>query len=196
MARMEDTPDITLAETVIERLSGGDLRSDGRADEVAESVIGDPGMFPILVTALNHSDDVIRARAAHAMEKVSRVKQGAVKAILPRLIDQGASDAVPMVRWHIAMILGNLRYEKAELGTILEALYRFLGDSSTFVRNWAIVSLCVLARKHEEHTRAILEKIAGLSNDEAASVRSRVAKAVKILGEGESLPLGWVKAGG
>ncbi len=187
---------MTLTETIIEKLSGGDLRSDGRADEVAESVIGDPGTVPSLDSALGHPDDVIRARAAHAMEKVSRVNRDAVKDILSRLIDLGASDAVPMVRWHVAMILGNLRYEERELGIALEALFNLLEDGSTFVRNWAVVSLCVLGRDHQECAEEILEKIGGLRGDEAASVRSRVNKAIQILGEGAPIPRGWVKTRG
>lgn len=48
MARVEDTPDLTLTETVIEKLSGGDLRSDGGADEVAKAVkvLGEGASIP------------------------------------------------------------------------------------------------------------------------------------------------------
>ena len=134
-----------------------------------------------LVEALESRDDVVRARAAHALEKVSRIEHGAVKPLLPFLISLGDNDHVPMVRWHIAMILGNLQYEEAELDAPIESLFRLLGDSSTFVRNWAIVSLSNLAGEHEKYSGNILEKIRDLREDEAPSVRSRVAKAIKVL---------------
>jgi hypothetical protein len=58
--------------TLLQKLSGGDLRSDGRADEVAEEVTRNPRLLGQLFEGLSEHDDVIRARTAHALERVSR----------------------------------------------------------------------------------------------------------------------------
>ena len=51
---------------LIEMLRGGDLRSDGQANEVAEMVLEHPGLFDELFAGLWESDAVIRARPAAA----------------------------------------------------------------------------------------------------------------------------------
>lgn len=52
-----------MTEKLLEMLSGGDLRSDGRADEVAEKVIAEPTLLVGLVEGLDNWDDVVRAKA-------------------------------------------------------------------------------------------------------------------------------------
>jgi len=56
---------------LLRKLSGGDLRSDGRANEVAEKVTQNSQSLSKLAEALSGPDDVIRARTAHALEKIS-----------------------------------------------------------------------------------------------------------------------------
>ena len=53
-------------------LTGGDLRSDGEADTVADKVLESLDLFDRLFEGLSESDDVVRARTAHALEKISR----------------------------------------------------------------------------------------------------------------------------
>jgi hypothetical protein len=61
---------------LLKMLSGGGLRSDGRANEVAEKVIKNPDLFDHLVEGLSESDDGLRARTAHALERISRTHPG------------------------------------------------------------------------------------------------------------------------
>lgn len=49
---------VILVNDLIELLDGGDLRSDGHADEVAGDVTQDPELFPLLLDGLNEEDDV------------------------------------------------------------------------------------------------------------------------------------------
>jgi hypothetical protein len=53
-------------------LSGGDLRSDGMANEAAQFVLENPQIIDDLMVGLNEPDDVIRGRTADALEKVAR----------------------------------------------------------------------------------------------------------------------------
>ena len=57
---------------LLNKLSGGDLRSDGMANEVVEEVIRNPQLISKLIEGLDEPDDVIQARTVHALEKISR----------------------------------------------------------------------------------------------------------------------------
>jgi hypothetical protein len=53
----------------LDLLIGGDLRSEGHADEVALDVINEPELFKLLLDGLDVEDDVVRGRTSHAMER-------------------------------------------------------------------------------------------------------------------------------
>ena len=57
---------------LLKMLSGGDLRSEGRAAEVAARVIDDPARLSVLRGGLSLEDKVIRGRTCMALEIVSR----------------------------------------------------------------------------------------------------------------------------
>jgi hypothetical protein len=59
---------------ILSWLSGGDLRSDGMANEAAALVIENPQVIEDLFAGLRASDDIVRGRTADALEKVARVK--------------------------------------------------------------------------------------------------------------------------
>ena len=63
---------------LLRKLSGGDLRSDGRANEVAEEVIRTPELLEQLLEGLDEPDDLVRARTVHVMERISRTNQGGI----------------------------------------------------------------------------------------------------------------------
>jgi len=65
---------------LLRKLSGGDLRSDGRANEVAEEVIRNPELLEQLLEGLDEPDDLVRARTVHVMERISRTNQGGYSA--------------------------------------------------------------------------------------------------------------------
>ena len=50
--------------TVLDWLSGGDLRSDGAADQATEAVLQHPALIGDLVAGLDSPDAVIKGRTA------------------------------------------------------------------------------------------------------------------------------------
>ena len=177
------------------RLAGGDLRSDGDADWVADDVLRNPGRFPQLFEGLEVSDDVVRGRTAHALERVSRSRPELLYPHLSQLIDAAHEDAVPMVRWHIAMIFGNLAMVKERADVIIAVLFHLLADDSAFVKSWAISSLTIYGKLYPERCESILDGIVPLQGDASAAVRNRAFKAVRALeADGNKIPPGWVKS--
>lgn len=177
---------------LLELLKGGDLRSDGHADEVASDVIMNPELFEFLLDGLKEKDDVVRGRTSHALEKVSRSIPELFNDFLDQLIEQAQDDTLPVVRWHLAMLLVNLELS-SETEEVISTLYILLVDKSVFVKSWAISGLTILALQNPDKVKDITSKIKPLQNDKSVAVRNRVLKALNVLENGENLPKGWSK---
>ncbi|NIS81583.1 MAG: hypothetical protein GTO14_15580 [Anaerolineales bacterium] len=179
----------------MEWLSGGDLRSDGVATEVADIVLGNPQLIDELYAGLSVPDDVVRGRAADALEKISRSAPELIENHLGEIIDIAMHDDVAMVRWHLAMILGHLALDRSRIDSITSTLLLLLDDKSVFTKSWAIVSLCIVARKFPEKQEAVLEGVAQLKGDESIAIRSKVGNAQKLLlNDKAPFPKGWIKS--
>jgi hypothetical protein len=57
---------------ILGKLSGGDLRSEGKAEEVAKEVIKNHGILAELLEGIKSKDKVIRGRTAMSLEIISR----------------------------------------------------------------------------------------------------------------------------
>jgi len=175
-------------------LAGGDLRSDGRGDEVADEVMQNPALYPLLLEGLDEEDDVVRGRTAHALERVSRVQPELLLPDLSQFIILSLEDELPMVRWHLTMIFGYLSLFPGETDRLVEALYALLGDESVFVRSWTIASLCLIGRDYPARRGEIIGRIVPLTQDPSIAIRTRTKKALTVLEDGAPLPAGWQKS--
>lgn len=176
---------------LLKKLCGGDLRSDGRADDVAEEVMETPQLLPLLVEGLQEPDDVVRGRTAHVLEKISRKMPAVLQEYTGVLIESALEDDVPMVKWHLAMIFGNIASEE-KIDDMVSALIRLLKDESVFVKAWSIVSLCIIGQRYKENC-TIIDSIKVLQKDDSTAVRTKARKALAVLEHGEPLPAGWYK---
>ncbi len=182
---------------ILRWLAEGDLRSDGLARQVADLVVANPAMWDDLLEALFAGDEVVRGHAADAVERVSRVQPALLTSIIPHLARVARRDPVPMVRWHLAMVLGNLANEKSNAATCARTLLALLEDPSPFVRSWAISGLCQVARIFPARSGRILAAIALRTADPSIAVRHRAAKALSVLSDPRRpLPSTWVKRRG
>ena len=181
--------------TLLQKLSGSDLRSDGRANEVAEEVARNPRLLDQLLEGLSEPDDLIRARTAHALERISRTNHGLFRGLMPQLISLPVKDRIPMVRWHLAMIFGNTASTVEDNKPAVSALLRLLKDESVIVRSWAISSLCIMGRRDKRRRRRIIGAMGALQHDKSVAIRARTAEGLKVLrNENAPLPAGWSKA--
>jgi HEAT repeat protein len=181
---------------LLQWLSGGDLRSDGMSNEVADIVLENPDLFDELLEGLSESDDVIRGRSADALEKVSRYRPDLLADRVSELIVVARNDTVAMVKMHVAMILGHLADHEEKVEEMTCALLDLLQDESVFVRSWAIVSLCLVGRIYPNRRNKIVNEISRLRKDSSIAIRSKVQKAVNLLvNENVSFPKGWIKRG-
>ena len=102
---------------------------------------------------------------------------------------------MPMVKMHIAMILGHLAVYEDHVGKIVSSLLELLDDESVYAKSWAIVSLCIIGRKYPIERSRILDRIAQLHGESSVAIGSKVKNAVNLLAnEGVSFPKGWIKS--
>ncbi|KPK93045.1 MAG: hypothetical protein AMJ88_08930 [Anaerolineae bacterium SM23_ 63] len=180
---------------ILEWLSGGDLRSDGMSNEAADFVLKSPEMFDELFEGLSASDDVVRGRTADALEKISRTKPELLVERLPKLLQVAEEDHVPMVKMHLAMIFGHLAIYEERHRDLISTLLFLLDNGSVFARSWAIVSLCILAKKYPEERKQILERIEPIQRDRSIAMRTKARKAVDLLtNKNVPFPKGWIKS--
>jgi hypothetical protein len=176
-------------------LSGGDLRSDGPSDLVAEIVLANPGLLPDLMEGPKASDEVIRGRAADCLEKVSRSKPEIFRPYVDQLLIAARGEYLPMARWHYAMIFGNLAVFEDQIEKLVGALDELLGDESVFVKSWTISSLTIFARLYPLYNPDITASIQVYQDDESIAIRTRVRKSIEcLLNSSRPLPKGWVKS--
>ena len=180
---------------LLEWLKSGDLTSDGASNEVVRFVKADLNLLDDLVEGLKVDDGVVRGHTADALEKMARSYPERVKKYLPVLIQTAEEDNVPMVRWHIAMILGYLSIFQDQVDKITDALLDLLSDQSVFTQSWAIVSLCIVARQYPAKVGQIVDAVAPLKASTSVAIRSKVRNALPILtNEQVPFPKGWIKS--
>ena len=180
--------------TLSDWLAVGDLRSDGLAPQVAALVAENPDLLADLLEALANGHDIVRGHAADAIERVSRLRPAYLSSHLDPLLSQAIGDPVPMVRWHLAMLLGNLGIAGFYDERLTQTLVVLLNDRSNFVKSWAISSLCLIGRQVPHSSALILESIAPLQQDASIAVRHRALKAVDLLMNPHlEPPAGWNK---
>jgi len=93
---------------LLDQLRGGDRRSIGRPNAVAQEVVGSPRRFPELVAGLWHPDALVRMRAGDALEKVSRHHPGWLWPLRGDLLGLARIVEEHEARWHLAQILPRL----------------------------------------------------------------------------------------
>lgn len=176
-------------------LSEGDLRSDGLSNEVVAIVMQQPALIADLIEGLDHADDAVRGHTADALEKIGRNHPELLERYIPKLLTCLQTDAVAVVKMHLAMIFGHLAMYEERADDFIAALLTLLEDESVFAASWAIVSLCILGRMYPGRRDEILQQIIALQGHESVAIRSRVRKAVRVLSDEEAaFPQGWIKS--
>jgi HEAT repeat protein len=176
-------------------LRGGDLRSDGLSEEVVQFILQHPDQVDDLIHALTNDDDVVRGRAADAIEHVAREIPEKLTPYQVLIVAALREDPVPMVRWHLAMVLGHMAGHWEEAPQAASVLLECLQDPSAFTVSWTIVSLCIFARLYPDLQDPIMSKLSELLNHPGTAIRTRAQKAVQTLSNPkQAFPKGWIKS--
>lgn len=169
---------------LLQKLTGGDRRSTGAADEVARAILTAPDLFAIVFAAMDDPDPVLCMRAADVVEKVTRQRPDLLQPYKERLLGALAATAQSEVRWHVAQMLPRLTLAAAERERAYELLAGFLGDSSQIVRVNALQALADLVVAEGAARRGpVIARIRAQMATGGPAVRARGRKLLKQLDE-------------
>lgn len=172
---------------ILKKLAGGDRRSIGRADEVAEEVLGRPALFRALFQGVTCGDPIVRIRAADAMEKITRQRADLLVPYKKKLLEVAASAQEKEMRWHMAAILPRLRATASERAAAVDILYEYLRDpSSSIVRAFAMQGLADFARQDRRLMARVAPMIEELTEIGTPAMRARGRKLLKQLKRAET----------
>jgi hypothetical protein len=158
---------------VLRRLEGGDRRSIGRSNEVVAEVLAAPSLFGVLFSGMLADDAVLRARAADAVEKVTRVHPEYLQSRKAALIGPLARLEQKEVRWHVAQMLPRVGWSVPQRRRVLEILAAYLDDPSSLVKTFAMQALAELALLHPSLRPNVGARLRKLTATGTPAMRSR-----------------------
>ena len=171
---------------ILDKLRGGDLRSIGRADEVAAHIEKNSTLFEKIFPGLYDTDPVVKARSADVIEKATLNK--------PELLSNHKQDIISILQdetqqevcWHIAQIIPRLKVTPAMEKEIIAGLNKYLSHKSKIVRVCALEALTDLAQKNPVIVKAVINKIRFHVKTGSPAIQARGRKLLKRLNtEGE-----------
>lgn len=167
------------------QLAGGDRRSIGAADKVAQAVLAEPELFAVVLAALELPDPVLRMRAADVVEKVTRQRPDWLQPYKEQVLAIAAASAQAEVLWHVAQMLPRLTFTAAERERVYALLTGFLDDRSQIVRVTALQALADLAVAggDEARRRQVVSLVRAQVAAGGPAVRARGRRLLKQLGE-------------
>jgi len=151
---------VAASNNVLKKLSGGDRRSIGRSNEVAELVLKQPRLFGELIQGLCATDPLVRMRAADAAEKVSRQQPDLLRPFKRELMHLLQETSEQELRWHLAQMVPRLPLTSKERLRTTAVFRRYLEDRSSIVKTCAMQALADTAAKDESllsETKALLQ---------------------------------------
>jgi HEAT repeat protein len=174
---------------LLRMLGGGDLRSEGRAAEVAAQVIDDPDRLPALAEGLSFDDKLIRARTCMSVEVMSRTHPKLLAPLVPELIRTAEQEKVAQARWHLAETFCNVSLDRKQTERVVSTLLGYLEDKSKIVRYCAAQALGVVGGR----SRRKADVVAAVRRhaSDSKSMAKAVARALEELtgsGSGGSSP--------
>jgi hypothetical protein len=141
---------------ILQKLEGGDLRSIGRAEEVAQDILADPSLFGE-VFAVKHPE-YLQPFKARLIEEVSRVNQ-------------------QEVRWHVAQMFSRLELNGTERDAVMQILLAYLDtDESRIVKVFSIQTLAALAEKDTGIRPRVIGKLKEFARTGSPAMVNRARK--------------------
>ena len=169
-----------------DQLGGGDRQSKGTADAIAAEALDDPPLVAALVAALDDPDELVRLRAADALEKASAARPEIIAPHASTLLGRPADLAQHDVRWHIAQMIPRLPLDEPQLARAVAVLRTTLVSESRVARTMALDALVRLADREWSLRPAARRAI--------SAVRSRGSPAEQARARILSKRRGWIDA--
>ncbi len=169
-------------ETILDVLKGGDRRSIGRSNQVVKIVHRRPALFPVLIDGMHHADELVRMRAADAVEKLTVTNPDWLRPFRVQLIKLAERTKQRELRWHLAQILPRLELSRRDRVILVAVFRRYLEDKGRIVKTFAMQGLADLAMQDPRFRTPTRRVIAALTRTGSPSMKSRGRKLLLQLG--------------
>lgn len=171
-----------MSEPVRAMLTGGDRRSTGRADELAEEVLQNRIAIAAVYPAMFDEDEAVRMRAADALEKISVQRPEWLQPYKQDLLERLPDMVQPEVRWHVAQMLPRLALTPEERDArVLPVLLDYLRDKSRIVQTFALQALTDFAASDRRLRPQVLTLVEAAARTGSAAVRARCRQLLRQL---------------
>ncbi len=161
-------------------LTGGDRRSTRRADELAADVLDGKIDAGAVFAAMFDEDEIIRMRAADALEKVSAQRPACLAPFKRDFLARLPGIEQPEVRWHAAQMLPRFDLttsERREQG--MPVLLDYLEDKSRIVQTFALQALADFAVADAGLRPRVLRLIEDANRTGSPAVKARCRQLLK-----------------
>lgn len=167
---------------ILQKLSDGDRRSIGRADEVASEITDDPSLFEVVLDAMRSENALLRMRASDAVEKASRSHPELLRPYKALLLHEISASEQQEVRWHVAQMFSRLDLDERERETAVRVLKQYLRDESRIVRTNALQALADIAAQDQRYRPEVVAILREAVSTGSAAMRARGRKLLEELG--------------
>jgi len=166
---------------ILSLLEGGDRRTIGRADRIAETVLKNRSLFPQLMEGLWSENPLVRMRAADAAEKVTRDDPSLLQSFKKELLGLLAEATQQELRWHLAAMIPRLALNAGERKLAVSLLEGYLEDRSSIVKTFALQGLADLAHGDPSMRQAVTEMLRGATRSGTPAMKARSRKLLACL---------------
>ena len=168
-------------QAIVSMLKGGDRRSIGKANQIANLILSEPKRFAELIQCLWDDDPIVRMRAADAAEKVTLTRPELLNPHKQELLGLLAETEQIELRWHLALMVPRLALTASERRRAAENLRRYLEDRSSIVKTFTLQGLADLARQDASLRELAKQAIEESLRKGTAAMKARARKLSKDL---------------
>ena len=158
-------------------LSGGDLRSIGRANEIVKLIYTQED-FDILFGYLYCDNRLIVMKAADSIEKISRKQNSFLKMHKESIFELIKNAKDKEQKWHLAQLSSKLELNDHEKNAIFELLIVWLKNKneSKIVRVNSIQALSEICANSELLRKRLDTILNGIEKENIPSINARIRK--------------------
>lgn len=178
---------------ILRMLESGDRRTIGRSEQIAALVSKNSALFPQLIAGLWSDNELIRMRAADAVEKVTRTVPGLLQPYKKELLGLMVETSQQELRWHLAAMVPRLQLKQQERRLAEATLNSYLEDRSSIVRTFALQGLADLAKDDPGLLLRVVETLREATRTGTPAMRARSRK---LLSQIEKLEIMRIKNAG
>ena len=158
-------------------LSGGNPRVLKNVDLAVRQVQNDHSKLRGLFDCLYSGDEIVRMRAADALEKICRLNPRLITPYMDELLTKVAANPQPSIQWHIAQIIGQVDLNQKQH----DAAIMFLKEKLQHATDWIVLgysleSFAKFAQKDASQQKYFKRQLKKLTASKYKSVSKRAAR--------------------